>query len=147
MLLCVTDNVAVTAKSNIASVTVNPALSVSITPTSVTMNVGESQLFTSNVSGGTSPYTYQWYLDDVAVSGATASTWTFTPTSPGLYEVYVNVTDGVCVTAKSNIASVTVNLVLIVSINPTSVVMDVGQSRLFTSSVSGGCYRQCCCDR
>jgi len=136
--LNVTDSTSRTVKSNVASVTVNPALSVSILPSSVTMDVGQSQLFTSSVSGGTSPYTYQWYLNGVPVSGATSSSWTFSPSSPGSFTVHVNVTDNVGMEAKSNVASVTVNPSLSVSIAPSSVVMDVGQSQLFTSTVSGG---------
>ena len=81
---------------------------------------GFSQIFDSSVSGGVSPFTYQWYLDDAPVSSATASTWVFTPTSTGSYEVYLKVTDDVGVTAESNVASVTVNPTLSVSIFPIS---------------------------
>jgi len=134
----VTDSVGFRAKSNITSVTVNPSLSATVSPSSVVMDFGQSQLFTSTVSSGTSPYTYQWYLNDVAVSGATSSTWTFTPSSSGSYNVYVNVTDSVGFRAKSNITSVTVNPSLSATVSPSSVVMDFGQSQLFTSTVSGG---------
>jgi hypothetical protein len=134
----VTDSVGVRVKSNVATVTVNTAPSVTISPSSSTLDVGGSQLFTSTVSGGTSPYSYQWYLNGVAVSGATNPTWTFTPSSSGSYSVYVNVTDSVGSKARSNVAIVTVNAAPSVSISPSSVVMDVGQSRTFTSSVSGG---------
>jgi hypothetical protein len=136
--LKVTDAVSMIVTSNTVPVTVNGALSVSITPSSTTIDVGQSQLFTSTVSGGTSPYTYQWYLNGAAVSGATGSTWTFTPSSSGSYTVYVNATDNVGFRAKSNVALVTVNPVLSVSVSPTSAVLDVGQSQLFTSTVSGG---------
>jgi outer membrane protein assembly factor BamB len=85
------------------------ALSVSISPTSATMDLGQSKIFASTVSGGTSPYSYQWYLNSVAVSGATSSSWTFTPSSSGSYTVYLNVTDNAGFITKSNIASVTVN--------------------------------------
>ncbi len=136
--LNVTDSTCKKAKSNIASVTVNPALSVSISPTSVVIDVGQSKLFTSTVSGGTSPYSYQWYLNNAPVSGATSSSWTFTPISSGSYTVYVNATDNVGARAKSNIAAVTVNAVLSVTISPSSVTLDAGQSKLFTSTVSGG---------
>jgi len=136
--LNVTDSTSTTVKSNVAQVTVNSAPSVSILPISWVMDVGQSKLFTSTVSGGTSPYTYQWYLNGAAVSGATSSSWTFTPSSSGSYTVYLNVTDSVGVRVKSNVASVTVNPALSVSILPSSWVMDVGQSKLFTSSVSGG---------
>ena len=136
--LNVTDSTSKRVKSNIASVTVNAALSVTISPGSVTLDVGQSQLFTSTVSGGTGPYSYQWYLDGVAVSGATSSSWTYTPSASGSHTVYVKVTDAVSAVATSNTATVTVNGAFSVTISPTSVVMDVGQSKLFTSTVSGG---------
>ena len=134
----VTDGVGVEAKSNIALVTVNPPPSVTILPTSVVMDVGQSQLFASTVSGGTSPFGYQWYLNGVAVSGATSATWSFTPSFTGFYDVYVNVTDGVSFSAKSNNAIAIVNPPISVTISPTSVVMTVSQSQLFTSSVANG---------
>ncbi len=115
-----------------------PPLSVSISPTSVVMDVGQSVTFVSSVSGGTTPHTYQWYLDDAPVSSATAPTWTFFPTSPGTYEVYMNVTDTVGMTAQSNTVSVTVNPPLTVSISPTTIVMNLGQSVTFQSTISGG---------
>jgi hypothetical protein len=103
-----------------------PPVAVTIWPTSVTMDVGQSQLFTSSVTGGTSPYSYQWYLNGTAVSGATGSTWTFAPLSSGSYTVYLQVTDAVGQVATSNNSPVTVNLLL-------------GQSQLFTCPpVSGG---------
>jgi len=69
------------------------------------MYTGQSQTFSSSVSGGTAPYTYQWYLNDTAVSGATGSTWAFTPTSAGYYKVYLNVTDGFSFRVQSNVVS------------------------------------------
>ena len=113
-------------------------LSVSISPSSAMMDVGQQRLFTSNVTGGTSPYTYQWYLNGSAILDATDFTLNFTPSSIGSYNVYVNVTDNTGLIAESNIAFVTVNPSLSVNVSPTSVVMDVGDSQLFTSSVTGG---------
>jgi len=138
--LNVTDSGDPTAKSNVVTVTVNPALTVSLSPSSVEMDLGQSKTFTATVSGGTAPYSYKWYLNDALVPGATGSTWTFTPASVGSYTVYVNVTDSATtpVTKKSNVASVTVNPPLSVSVSPASFVMDMGQSVTFTSTVSGG---------
>jgi hypothetical protein len=136
----VTDIVGAGVKSSIATVTVNPTLSATISPSSATLDVNQSQTFTSTVSGGTSSYSYQWYLNGVAVSGAVSSSWTFTLSSSGSYTVYVKITDSATtpVAATSNIASVTVNSALAISILPKTVVMDVGQSQLFNSSVVGG---------
>jgi PKD repeat protein len=110
--LNVTDSTGSIVDSNTATVTVNPPLSVHILPASITTDVDQPQLFTSNVSEGTSPYTYQWYLNDSAVSNATNATWTFTPTSAGDYTVYVNVTDAAGVQATSNTATITVSPVI-----------------------------------
>jgi hypothetical protein len=138
--LNVTDHTGSNATSNAASATVNSALSVSISPTSATIDVGKSRTFTSSVSGGTSPYTYQWYLSGSAVFGATGSSWAFTPSSTGSYSVYVKVTDSAStsVTVQSNNATATVNSALSVTISPTSTTIDVGHSVSFTSSASGG---------
>jgi parallel beta-helix repeat protein len=136
----VTDSVGVQATSNTATVTVNAAPSVTILPGSATLD-GQSQTFNSTVSGGTYPYYYQWYLDGLAVSGATYPTWVFAPASAGSYTVYLNVTDSVGVIAISDNATVNVYAgVLTVSISPTSATMELGLglSQLFTSTVSGG---------
>jgi hypothetical protein len=114
------------------------SLSVTISPTTAKIKVGESVTFTSTVSGGVPGYSYKWYLNGTEVSGAISPTWTFTPVTSGTYNVYLNVTDSIHNTAKSNIASVTVAPPLIVSISPTSASILVGQSVTFTSTPSGG---------
>jgi len=76
-----------------------PLLTASISPLSSSILVGQSVTFASTVSGGYTPYSYQWYLNGAPVSGATSNTWTFTSTSGGIYYVYLKVTD-----AKGNIA-------------------------------------------
>ena len=88
----------------------NPVPSVSISPISAVIEVAQSQSFTSTVSGGTSPHSYQWYLNGTLVSGATSGSWTFTPTSAGSYTVYAKMTDAVGMQATSNNATVTVNV-------------------------------------
>jgi parallel beta-helix repeat protein len=134
----VTDNLGVGAKSNVASVTVNPVLSATVSPVSVTLDVGQSQIFTANAIGGTPPYSYRWYLNGTLISGVTGSTWTFNPSAPGSHTVYVNVTDNVGASLNSNAARLTVNAATSVSITPTSVTLDVGQSKNFTATVFNG---------
>jgi uncharacterized membrane protein len=85
----------------------NP-LSVSINPPSATIPLGASVFFTSTVNGGTGPYTYQWYIGSNPVSGATSSTWTFTPTAGGTYLITLKVTDSLNNTAQSEPSRVTV---------------------------------------
>jgi hypothetical protein len=86
-----------------------PPLSVSISPLSASILVGQSVTFTSTVSGGYTPYSYQWYLNGNPVSGANATSWTFTPTTGGFYYyVYLKVTDAKGNTAQSETARVSV---------------------------------------
>ena len=66
---------------------------VTIDPTSAIIYMGQSVKFSSAVSGGTPPYTYQWYLNNIPVLGATSSSWKFTPNTAGTYYVYLKVTD------------------------------------------------------
>jgi len=106
--LNVTDSFGSTAKSNEASVTVVPQLTASISPMSASVFVGQPVAFTSTVSGGYAPYSYQWYLNENPVSGATSNTWTFAPTAGGIYYVYFKVTDAKANTAQSDTARITV---------------------------------------
>jgi hypothetical protein len=92
--------------SYIDIVTINPQPAASIIPISTAIRVGQSQNFTSTITGGTPPIAYQWYLNDLPVPGAKGSTWAFSPSSTGHYTVYVETTDSLGQQAKSNDASV-----------------------------------------
>jgi len=113
-------------------------LSASISPLSVSILVGQSVTFTSTVSGGVPPYSYQWFLNGSAVSGATSATWTFTSSTAGTYIVHLRVSDSAGNVAVSETATVLVAPQLTVSISPMSASLLVGQTITFTSTVSGG---------
>jgi PKD repeat protein len=68
-------------------------------------------MFTSTVSGGYPAYSYQWYLGGNPVSGATSSSWMFTPTASGVYYVYLKVTDDNGTIVQSETARITVGAV------------------------------------
>jgi ABC-type transport system substrate-binding protein len=85
-----------------------PPLSASISPLSASILVGQSVTFTSTVSGGYTPYSYQWYLNGNPVSGATSNTWTFTPTTSGIFYIYLKIIDAKGNTAQSETARVVV---------------------------------------
>jgi hypothetical protein len=86
-----------------------PPLSVSISPMSGSIHVGDSLLFTSSPSGGTLPYSFQWYLDGSPVSGANSESWLWTASEAGIHYVYVKVTDGEGHIASSSPAGVSVS--------------------------------------
>ena len=88
-----------------------PPLTVSISPTSASILVGQSVTFTSTVSGGYTPYSYQWYLNGAPVSGVTSASWTFTLTTSGIYYVHLKIADAKSNTAQSETARITVSTV------------------------------------
>ena len=63
------------ATSNTANLTVQTPPSITTQPASATVTVGQTATF-SVVAAGTSPLSYQWQKNSVAISGATASTYT-----------------------------------------------------------------------
>lgn len=127
--------------SNVATVTVNGNLSAgSITPTSPTIDTGQSITLTANPSGGTSPYSYQWYLDGVcttAISSATGPTYVASPAATSTYSV--KVTDSATSSQCSTSVTVTVNSGPFAgAITPSAPTFDAGQAITLTSHASGG---------
>ena len=58
---------------------VTAALGVSVAPVGpLTLDAGQTQLFTATASGGTGALSYQWYLDGVSVSGTNSATYSYT---------------------------------------------------------------------
>jgi hypothetical protein len=82
---------------------------------SVTVAAGNSVTLTATVSGGTSPYSYQWVLYvspssslNSFVSGGTSSTLKASQTAPGTYTYFVLITDANGLVAVSNKVTLTV---------------------------------------
>jgi hypothetical protein len=135
----VADNNTVFAKSNNVTIVAETPVSINIAPTQAKIYLGQSQTFNSTVLGGTLPYSYQWYLNDTAVTGGTTQNWTFIPTTAGHYKIYLNITDALNIETQSNIVTdITVYSQLNASIGSTFVNMTVGMQQTFNSTVLGG---------
>jgi hypothetical protein len=133
-----TDNLNNKAQSNTATINVYSQPTVTINPTSVNMTIGNKQQFNSTVTGGLTPYTYQWYLNGSQVSSATGNAWTFNATTAGTYIIYLKIADNLTAISQSNNATARVEPPITVNITPTQVEMHVGQNQTFSSFVSGG---------
>ena len=110
--LTVTDSLGVTSSlSAVANVVVNTDPTVSITPQSTTLDLGQSKLFIANSVGGSGIYTsYQWIVNGSAVPGQTASTFNYSPAYAGTYLITATVTDNLDMTSvQSTASSVNVN--------------------------------------
>jgi hypothetical protein len=139
--LVVSDSTGVYVTSNTVTVTVNGAPTVTVSPASWTMDVGQSTTFSAIASSGSGTYTsYQWYVNGQLAQSGSASMMPFTPSSSGSYSITVNVTDSFGVTsALSSAVSVIVSASPTVSIAPVGpLTLDAGQVQTFTATPSGG---------
>ena len=145
----VTDSNGVTsAQSEPAVLTVNPALSVTVSPASVTVDANQVVTLTATASGGSGIYSsstgYQWYVNGSLQSGQTASTFSYSPASSDSYSITsysitATVADSLGTTsAMSPPASVTVLPPLSVSVVLSSSSIYVGGGSVdITATVSG----------
>ena len=123
------------------TLTVSAPLSVSVSPSSWTMDVSQSKPFTATASGGSGTYTsYTWYVGGSPQSSQTTSTFNYSPGTAGSYSITATVTDSSGSTsAQSTAVTVTVAASPTVSITPTGPIsMDVGQIQAFTATPNGG---------
>ena len=120
----------------------NGSVNVSISPTSSTLQVGQSQQFSASVSG-TNDTSVNWLVNG-AVGGNSA---TGTISSSGLYVAPMTAPSGsITITAKSIVQpSASAEAVVLiqpplnvsVSISPTNASVRVGQSQQFSATISG----------
>ncbi|HUG13091.1 MAG TPA: immunoglobulin domain-containing protein, partial [Opitutaceae bacterium] len=101
---CVVTNVAGSATSNDATLTVNVPPSITSHPASKTVVIGSDATF-SVTATGTAPITYQWRRDGANVVGATSDTLTVTDVQPGAGATYTVVVTNVAGSVTSNPAT------------------------------------------
>lgn len=116
-------------------ITVNPSLSDFIDPAYTTIDPGLTDILSSDVTGGTSPYQYTWYIGGTAVSSAPSLN--FSESSPGTYSVTLKVLD-LYGKEASYTATITVAEPLSVSPTPAYPTVDTNVSDPISASVSGG---------
>lgn len=107
VILVIAIGAAIVALRTNTSSTKPTTFSASISESSSTVYPGQSVNLTSTVSGGSPPYTYQWFLNSTPVTGATSTTWTYTPTGGNSGIVSLNVTDSKATAVESNVYTIT----------------------------------------
>jgi len=120
------------ANSDTATLTVKPKITVQ--PTSLVKNVGESATFSVTAEGSPTP-TYQWKKGTEEILGATSSSYTIDPIAAsdgGSYTVVVTNSGG---SVTSDAATLTVKPNI--TVQPASLVKSVGQSATFSVTAEG----------
>ncbi len=123
--------------SNTATLTVNAAPSILTQPASQTVNAGQAATFGVSASGS-GTLTYQWKKGGAAIGGATSASYTTpaTAASDSGAQFSVTVTNSIG-SATSNVATLTVNVPPVISSQPASQTISVGQTATFSVTASG----------
>ena len=108
-------------------------------PSSATEDVGQLVTYSATVSGGTPPYTYEWYFNGVPDSSQTGSSYSYTATTAdydtGSFTLSVTVTDSASNVLISNTETVTVNSALVApTVTPTPDTVNQTQTSILTSA-------------
>jgi len=109
---------------------------VTVSPGSQSVAQGSNAVFTAN-AGGTPPLTYQWQFGGAPIGGATAATLTITnvqTTNAGSYTVVVS---NSVTSVTSTVATLSVLLPPVITLQPLSSTNVVGDTITFTAAASG----------
>ncbi len=118
----------------------SPHPTATISPPSASSDVGINNNFVASASGGSGTYTnYEWFVNGVSKQSSSDTIFSYAGTWPGTYSITVVVTDSLGqLSGQSTPAQLTVNNPPTVSISPTSYVMDIGQTKMFTANAVNG---------
>jgi hypothetical protein len=98
---------------------------------------GQSVTFDVNATG-TSPFTYQWYMDGKAISGAAGSSYTIAATTPDENgEIFTVSVTNAAGTVMSPPATLTVNTPAVIVTQPQNETVPAGQTATFTAAATG----------
>lgn len=124
--------------SNVISVAIPPPLIVNVNASLLKMDVGQQDQLSSSASGGIPPYNYQWYMNTNTISGATSTSYLFTPTNAGTYSFYAAAQDTLHIWVDSSPISVQVNTAPFINISASTYALYVTQQDPFGSTYGGG---------
>jgi hypothetical protein len=129
-----------TLTSNSATLTVTAsgvAPSIASQPASKSVAAGQAATFSVSAAG-TSPFTYQWKKNGVAISGATAASYTTPATTSADNNSQFTVTVSNSVSSVTSGAAVlTVTVPPVISAQPSSRAVTMGQAASFSVTASG----------
>ncbi len=138
---CVVTNVAGSATSNPATLTVNTPVSITQHPTSITVNSGSPASFSVTATG--TGLAYQWrkggnnLSNGGNISGATSATLSINPTSPADVGSYDCVVSNTCGSQTSNAATLGINVAPSFTQHPSPQSACPGGSASFSVAATG----------
>lgn len=130
----ITDGSGNTASASI-TITIHSLPNVSIKAEYSNVDVNVTDSFNSNVSGGTAPYSYAWYIGSTYEGNGTSISYAFT--SAGIYSIELKITDAAG-TIKSYRTDISVHAYPVASIIISRTSIDASVDDNFRASGTGG---------
>ncbi len=137
-------------KNKTANLTVTDPIAVTLSPTSESLALGATQVFTATITGATSNAALNWYVNGVLKGNSTQGTLTACTTTAPLTCTYTappvdvpNPNPAVIKVAssadpgKNKTASVTVTDPIAVTLSPASQSLALGATQVFTATITG----------
>jgi len=127
----------VTAKLTVSATPLPPQLSYG--PRDMTVNAGETAVFTVGVSGS-APFSYQWKRNGQPIGGATSSAYAFTAVDGddgALFSVTVSNGGGTLTTGQAKLTVVPAQSPPVITTQPQGIVVNVGSSAAFAVDAKG----------
>lgn len=130
-----------------------PLSSISLTPPTASFIIGNTQVLTGSISGGTSPYTYNYIISNsmgrvfnalYVANAYTTNTFTFTPLAVGIYNANLVISDSA---TTNEILASTNSIITVVSgpngpnsiiISPNLITIDRYQTQTYTAGWING---------
>jgi large repetitive protein len=136
-VVTVSDSAGDVASSDPVVLVVEPALNVSVRPSTPGSDVGGTLSFSASVSGGAPPYACAWVVEGIATTGTCAAAPASTATT-GPVSANVSVTDATGATVNASSGPVSVNPTLGARITASNTSVAAGSPVEFTLSIAGG---------
>lgn len=142
ILTCKVSNAAGTSITSYpCTLTVNPQVTVTVTPANAQVCSGDSVIFTANAAGGNN-FKYQWYKgtppDGVPETNETAATLTVSATDAEAGSYYCVVSNDFGCTGTSNTVEFSRNQDVTLKISSTGTALCSGDSLILTATPTGG---------
>jgi hypothetical protein len=132
----VVSNVAGSATSTAAALTVNTPVTISAQPQGMQLNPGAS-LTMNVVAAGTAPLTYQWYKNGVPVSGANTDSYAIVGAKDADAASYSVVVSNIVGSVASEVAMVSLAVPVSIQLQPASYTSLVGVTTTLSVAATG----------
>ncbi len=121
--------------TNLIHIQINPKLSSTISASNDSIAPNQESTLTSSITGGTQPYSYQWYMETpgttnfVPINGGTSNTFNFnlnSMTSSGNYEFILSTTDSA--STPETVNSISTSITVTQAFTSPKLVLDINAS-------------------